>query len=968
LIQIFHQKQLIFKIYMSEIKTTPVIKTISGDPISMQMHTLPNGLKMFMSVNKNEPRVQTEIAVRAGSKHDPAEATGLAHYFEHMMFKGTDRLGSLDWAAEKPLLDQIEQLFEDHRNEKDVTRKALIYKEIDEVSGQAAKFVAANEYDKMVSALGATGTNAYTWVEQTVYVNDIPTNELGRWFSLEAERFRRPILRVFHTELETIFEEFNMNQDKDFRKVLRTLNESLFPEHQYGTQTTIGRGEDLKNPSQRKVYEFFDKYYVPNNMAIILSGDFDPIVAIEMAEKTFGKFKSKPIPKFSFKKQPEIKQIIRKTVLGQEAEWVEMSWRFPGASSKEAQMLPLISGILYNQQAGLIDINLRQKQAVLEAYAYNRPYEDFCQFGLFGKPREGQSLENVEKLLLDQLEKLKSGDFEDWLPEAVLRDLKLSEIRAFEKNQGRADALTYAFVLGLDWKNVVNRWKNLAKITKKDIVDFANKWFTESNFVVVQKRTGDDPTVMKVEKPPMTPIELNRDGLSGFASDFLAIKTPDIEPQFVDFQRVIKKTKIANGLRLDAVRQPKSKLFHFYFILEMGRNSDRKLPLAANYFRFLGTKNKSATEIQQAFFRLGTHLEIECKDERIFLTLSGLDESFEPALALMEDVLRNVQPDEKALENLVADVFARRENSKKDKNGILRNGLVNWAKYGKLSSFNDVFSKENLLSMQANELTGLINNFQNIEHTLFYLGPKPISKVAEIVKKHHEVKDSWQKVTPMKNYPELKTTKNQVFYVNFPSVQVDIMLLSKGTAKFNLEEFGMSDWYNQYFGYGLSSIVFQEMRESRALCYSAYAYAASPSRKKHAHWLQAYIGTQPDKIQTAVGAFQEIMETMPVSVEQAEQARAAIVKQMAADRMAPEMIYWNWLTNLERGQKTDIRADVLAQISTAKLADLVEFQVKNIQGRAYTWLILGEKKQIDFNFLKTIGPVRELSLEELFGY
>lgn len=943
-------------------------QTVAGDPIFAKKHVLSNGLTLLMSVNKNEPRVQTEIAVRAGSKHDPADATGLAHYFEHMMFKGSDRLGSLDWAAEKPLLDRIEQLFEDHRDETDPTLKALIYNEIDQLSGQAAKLVAANEYDKMVSALGASGTNAYTWVEQTVYVNDIPANELARWFELEAERFRRPVLRVFHTELETIFEEFNMSQDKDFRKVMRVMNECLFPNHQYGTQTTLGRGEDLKNPSQRKVYEFFDNYYVPNNMAVILAGDFDPEVAVELAERTFGHLRPKQIPPFSVKKQPEITEIVRKTVLGQEAEWVEIGWRFPGAASKEAFMLPLIAGILYNQQAGLIDLNLKQKQLVLEGYAFQRQYEDFSQFGLFGKPREGQTLAELEALLLKQIELLKAGEFEDWLPEAVVRDMKLAETRSFEKNDGRADALTGAFILGLDWKEAVGRWKKLAKITKQDVVDFANKHFLENNFVVVQKLTGTDPNVLKLAKPPMTAVELNRDGLSDFATAFLNQKTEDIEPQFVDFQKVIKRKKLATGLRLDAIHKPESKLFHLHFILEMGRNCDRRLSLVAGYLKFLGTKNRSATAVQQAFFRLGTHLEMECQDDRMFVSLSGLDESFEPAFELLTEILEKCEPNEAALQNLVADIFMRRENAKKDKQTILRKAMVNFAKYGAANPFNEVMPREEILALKATDLTSIIHGLTGFEHTIFYLGPRTIGKVGNFIKKHHPIKNGLKKPLPEKKYAELKTPKNKVFFVDFPSVQVDLMSLSRGTSKFDLDEYIFSEWYNQYFGYGLSSIVFQEIRESKALAYAAYAYAASPSKKQNAHYLQTYTCTQPDKMETAINAFREIMETMPVSQEQAEQARVSIIKNIAAERMKPENIYWAWRTCQHRGLKRDPNADVFEKISSAELMDLLDFQRKKVKGRAYTWLVMGEKKQVDFKFLKKIGPVRELTLAEIFGY
>ena len=396
--------------------------SVPGDPAQVQMLTLDNGLRLFLSVNRDEPRVYTEIAVRAGSKHDPADTTGLAHYFEHMMFKGTDRMGTLNWTKESELLNQIEQKFEAHRNEQDPARKKELYTEIDKLSFEAARFAAANEYDKLVSAIGAKGTNAYTWVEQTVYVNDIPSNELERWFELESERFRRPVLRLFHTELETVFEEYNISQDKDFRKTLKALQETLTPTHPYGTQTTLGRGEDLKNPSQTNIYRFFDQYYVPNNMAVVMSGDFDPEEVARLAQKYFGSWKSGTVPVFRFEKQPELASRVRRDVYGNEAPWIEVGWRFPGASSQEALMLPLVAGILHNYQAGLFDLNIIQQQKLLEAYAYPRAYEDFSSLLLMAKPRDGQSLEEVENLLMEQIDLLREGKFEDWLPQAVVRD------------------------------------------------------------------------------------------------------------------------------------------------------------------------------------------------------------------------------------------------------------------------------------------------------------------------------------------------------------------------------------------------------------------------------------------------------------------------------------------------------------------------------------------------------------------
>jgi predicted Zn-dependent peptidase len=944
-------------------------RKVPGDAIQVQMYTLRNGLRLFLSVQKDEPRVYTEIAVRAGSKHDPAETTGLAHYFEHMMFKGTDRMGSLDWPREKQLLDQIEQTYEQHRTETNPLKKKELYGEIDRLSFEAAKLAATNEYHKLVSNIGANGTNAYTWVEQTVYVNDIPANELERWFELESERFRRPILRLFHTELETVFEEYNMNQDKDFRKTLKVMQAALTPSHPYGTQTTLGRGEDLKNPSQTNIYRFFDTYYVPNNMAIVMAGDFDPQEAVRLAEHYFGGYRSKPVPKFKFEPQAPLSSRIQHHVYGHESPWLEMGWRVGGAKSEEAMLLPLVAGMLHNYQAGIFDLNIIQQQRVLEAYAYPRVYEDYSNLQLIAKPREGQSLEALEAILLAEVAKLRNGDFEDWLPAAVLKDLKLAEIKSFEKNQGRASALTTAFVSGLEWSEVVRRWKKLERITKADIVAFAKQYIRDDNFVVVYKHTGDDPSVMKVEKPAITPIEVNRDGQSAFATEFLKKKSPDLIPQFIDFKRVIKTSSITPKIKLRSVQEKKSKIFRLHYCFDMGKNADPRLNLLAGYLPFLGTSRYSGPEMQQAFFRLGLHFSATCEGDRFFLSLSGLEESFAEGVALLDHLVADAQPNAAALQNLVADTLLRRDNNKKDKRSILTKGMVSYAKYGPISPFTDKLSAEQLLALKPAELTELLQGILRYKHEIFYCGAKTARTVSGILKQQNLENRGILPVLKPKTYPELATRKDRVLFVHFPIVQVELMLLSKGTTQFNLDEFVMSGWYNQYFGYGLSSIVFQEIRESKALAYSAYVQAVNPQRKQKSHWLEGAVSTQPDKLHDAIAAFQHILENMPVSVVQMENARQSIIRQIAASRINKADLYWSARLNQMRGYPNhDLREDVYQTLQAATPETLKAYQEKYIKGRHFTWLILGDRERVDFKYLRSIGKVEELTLEEVFGY
>ena len=438
-------------------------ESFANDPLNTRIYTLDNGLKVYLSVYKDAPRVQTYIAVRAGSKNDPADATGLAHYLEHMLFKGTDKYGSLDFEKEKVLIDQIEALYEEYRtiDMDDEENRNRVYAQIDSVSGEAAKFAIANEYDKMVSGIGAKGTNAYTSAESTVYVNDIPSNQLEKWLSIESERFRDPVFRLFHTELEAVYEEKNRGLDNDGRKMFEAMLSGLFQKHTYGTQTTIGTVEHLKNPSLTEIRKYFNKYYVPNNMAICLSGDFDPDQVIVWINEKFGSFERKDDPEFTAGVEEPITSPIIKEVYGPDVERVYLAFRFPGIEERETQVMRLIDMVLSNSQAGLVDLNLNQQQKVLNASCFPYTLKDYSTHVLYGTPKQGQSLDEVKDLLLAEVEKVKNGLFPDWLLPAIISDMKLEKIKKFENNSSRANEFVQSFILDIEWEEYIKELEKL---------------------------------------------------------------------------------------------------------------------------------------------------------------------------------------------------------------------------------------------------------------------------------------------------------------------------------------------------------------------------------------------------------------------------------------------------------------------------------------------------------------------------
>ncbi len=947
--------------------TTPAERLVV-DPLNVIEHKLPNGLTLFMSVNKLEPRVFTNIAVRAGSKHDPAETTGLAHYLEHMLFKGTSNIGTLNWEQESKLLQQISDLYEAHRRETDPDKRKAIYKQIDSVSFEASKLVVPNEYDKMVSGMGAKATNAYTSVEQTVYVNDIPANELERWMRLEAERFRMVVLRLFHTELEAVYEEFNINQDRDFRKTMQAMSEVLFPTHPYGTQTTIGRGEHLKNPSHVNIQNYFAKYYVPNNMAIVLSGDFDPSQAVAWAEKYFGSYTSKAMDRPSFAPQPELKQVVRRTVTGQESPWVQMGWRVNGAKSPDQLMAKLISGLMYNQQAGLFDLNLIQQQKVLEASTYTFDFEDYGVLGLYGKPRDGQTLQEVEQLMLEQLDKIRKGDFPDWLPGAVIKDMKLSQTRGYENNSSRVSAMTNAFIVGTSWTAFINSINTMAGFSKQDIMRFAERFLRNDNYVVVYKESGEDKNVVKVEKPTITPVQLNRDMETPFVKSINGMSASTLSPEFLEYDKLIAKTQLSDKVVLEYSKNTANETFSLYYLLEMGTNADPKLDIALTYLPYLGTDKYTPEQLQQEFYKLGLSFEVFSGTERSYVILAGLDESFEQGVALFEHVLANVVANKEALDNLVADRLQQQVNAKKDKRVILREAMAGYARYGKVSPFTDKLKAEQLRALTPDQMVGFIKSLTSYDHRVFYYGSRSMDNVATVLKRAHQVPAQLKPVMPNKQYAELPTAKNRVVFVDFPMVQAEILMLSKGADGFNTDEFIMSDFFNTYFGAGLSSVVFQEIRESRALAYSANAFYATPARTNRGQYFQAYVGTQADKMPEAVSAMRAIIEDMPVSPDRIENTRQSILKRIESERITRTNVYFNRLANLDRGINYDLRRDQYTRLQKATAQDLVAFHKKHVKDRGYVIMVLGSKANVNMDYLKSLGPVEELTLEQVFGY
>lgn len=940
-------------------------ETVEGDVLNTFIYTLDNGLKIYMSVNKDEPRIQTNIAVNTGSKQDPSDATGLAHYLEHMVFKGTSKIATINWEEEKVLLKRISDLYEKRRSVKDKSERDATYHQIDSLSGEAAKFAVPNEYDKMISSIGAKGTNAYTSVEQTVYINDIPSNEFEKWLSIEAERFNELVLRLFHTELEAVYEEYNRGKDSDYWLAYETMSKHLFKKHTYGTQSTIGTSEHLKNPSMEKIHQYFNERYVPNNMAIVLSGDLDPDNTVDLIKKYFGDYKRKEVPTFTSGVEDEITEPEFVTVKGSDAAWVSIGYRLPGVKNEDIYMVDLFDGLLNNGQAGLIDLNLIKGQKVLDAYTGADVMKDYSTFEMSGNPREGQSLEEVKDLLLAEIEKIKSGDFEEWMLPAIIKDFKLSEQQRNEYNWARAGKMTNAFIMGLDWKDVVKRNDKLSKVTKQDIIAFANKYF-KNNYVVVYKETGERNNP-KVEKPAITQIQLNRDTASTFAVNFEKQDAIRLTPVFDDYNAEIKNEKLASGVPLYYVENTTNEIFSLNYILDMGSYSDKEMALAVEYLDYLGTDKYSANELQLELFKLGLSYSVYAASERVYVTLSGLDESLEEGVKLFEHILANVEPNQEAFDNGVQDKLKERADTKLSKRAILNGGMLNYGMYGEDSPIKNILSESELKELDVDNLVAKIKELTSYEHYIYYYGRKDVEEVKALLNKYHKTPEKLKPLIAAKEFVELNMESNIVYFVNYDMIQSEVMMISNAGA-YNKDFAATTNVFNEYFGSGLSSIIFQEIRESKALAYSAYSVFTTPRKANKSHYVRAYVGTQVDKLGDAKEAIMELMNNMPEVEDQFQDSKMAALKKIETSRTKPSSLFWRYLSAKEMGRDYDLKKEIYPQIKKLELADLKTFFNNNIKGRNYTYLVIGNKELVDMNVLKEMGELQELTLEEIFGY
>ena len=939
-------------------------ESVKGDPLQARIYTLENGLKVYMSVNRDEPRIQTYVAVRAGGKDDPSDNTGLAHYLEHMMFKGTEILGTQDYEAERPMLAQIDSLFEVYRTLTDPAERNALYARIDSISFEASKIAIPNEYDKLMSVIGSKGSNAFTSDDVTCYVEEIPSNQVDNWARIQADRFMNCVFRGFHTELEAVYEEKNMSMTDDGEKAVDALNAMLFPHHPYGTQTVIGTQDHLKNPSLRAIRKQKDTYYVPNNVAIFLSGDFDPDQMVATIEKYFGAWQPNPdIPRRTVEpEQPAAKPLV-KEVFGFENEFVLMGWRTPGNAAEDAEYSTIASSILSNGLAGLIDLDVMQKQLVLGADVY--PY-DRSDWGLFladGSPKEGQSLEEVEEIIRTQVYRLASGDFPEELLAAAIANYRLSQCRMLENNRARTDIMMNSFIDGMSWKQRVAKIHKTESLTKEQLVAWARENLKPENYAVVYKRIGPDPSVKRIDAPKITPIVTNRDKQSAFLQEIAAAPVDPIEPRFVDYAQDMVVGNF-HGLELLYKQNTKNDLATLTFWFYHGANADPVLPIASDYVRFMHTPGRSAADISFTLYSLASKWELNVDSEMTTATVSGLAENTAGVVALADSLISHAQADAPALEGMKADLIRSRADAKLRQNANI-SALQRYMMEGPEVVKATTLTNPQLQALSPEQVLASFRDLFKYQHRILYYGPATLDEVKQMLDAYYtgDLKPAERSI-----HPEVLTKTPKVYVAPYNSRQFNYMQYSNRGESPIVEQTPYIELFNEYYGSGMNSIVFQEMRESRALAYSAGAQLVVPSFVNNDYYFVARIASQNDKLRKAVEGFEEIVETLPEAPENLEIAKSAILNRIRTQRQHGMSVLYSYVRNRDLGFNVPREKLIYDRVGNLSMFDLISTHEDWVRGRTYHYAILGDVKDLDMDFLRTLGPVEVLSQEEIFGY
>ena len=938
---------------------------------------LPNGLSVFIWEDENVAEVVGMLAVNVGAKDDPEDLTGTAHYLEHLMFKGTEKIGTMDWEKEKPIYEQIIAKYDERAKITDPVQREAISNEINRLTIEAAKYNIPNEVPNLIQNIAGENVNAATNFDYTIYYNSFPPGEIYKWLELYSERLINPVYRNFQTELETVYEEYNRGQDEQGSQESEFILKNLFPGHPYSRQV-IGLPDHLKNPQLSKLIEFQKAWYVPENMALILMGNIKANEAAPLIREKFGRLENKPVP--AKKEYPLAPLKGRKEVSAKLSNYPQVMLSFPGitADSEDEIALDICTSILSNSsRTGLIDklvidgdmlsgsaytFSLKERGVIVVSAV---PYYDTSQ-------RRFESLKSTEKNLLKEIKKLQDGKFENWLVQSIKGDLIRQYDMTMESHyvqpsiNTRVMAIADAFLHGKDMGDLLNYKEKVANITTEEIKAIAKKYFGP-DYLVLNMNEGKPKKGESLEKPGYEPVVPVRDAESDYAKAFKLLPAKYSNGAFGNMNEV--EIRPINDLsKLFYTKNPENEVFTLTLKFGIGTEKMPKLELATPLMNNAGIMAQmKAQEVKQEFSNLGTTCRYSVDDSYLYVTLSGFETNLEAACNLMTRQILLPELDEKQMNSLQANYFQGRK-LEKTMNESLSDALRQYLMYKDKSEYLDRLNLEDITNLTVSELTGEFQRATDYEAEIHYVGTLPLDEVYDILSKNLPLKEGEKASTSPEVKERVAYTENTIFFLpNSDAKQSTIYFYIQGDEHPKEKDI-YADAFNRYFGAGFfTDLVSQEIREYRSLAYSSYGYYASPRIEyKESHFF-GYLGTQADKTLTAIDVFMNLLEDMPQYPSKIENIKSFLKGSALVEKpnfRNASQTYESWK---RRGYSQSPAETYMSDIDNMTFEDIVKFFEENIKGRPIAIAIVGDPKKIDEKALSKYGKVTKLSISRLFS-
>ena len=946
-----------------------IIFGIIATPLSAQYETevyaLENGLTIFLNEEPEASAVTGCVAIRSGAKYDPHDATGIAHYLEHMLFKGTKRLGTTNYKAESIWLDSIKYQYEVLQSLQEPSKRDSLHQIINKLALEAGKYAIPNEMDKILDNMGATGVNAFTGMEQNAYYNRFPTNEMEKWLQLYAHRFQNPVFRLFQSELETVFEEKNMYLDQFETVLIESFFEQFYKTHPYGQHTVLGKSEHIRNPSLNKMQSFYETYYVAGNMALILSGPFDSEKIKPLIKRYFSDLPSGTAPAFTPPEEPHItgRQVHTERLTPVRAGLI--GFRTVPVNHADKPALDVFNALLTNPNGtGYLD-KLGKENELLYAMALNDMRIDYGSTVILFVPKLiFQSFRKAENTVLNEIERIQEGDFEASDLEAVKQHLiKNSELR-LEKQSSRISKLMEGFFFEKSWQEIRDYPNKISGITKSDVISVASQYYGEDYFLF-RSRMGF-PDKSKLEKPGYDPVKPKHpEAQSVFAKELENTPSGAVKPDFIDFDEDLSITEQSNYTLYHAAN-PYNTIFTLRLKFQKGKLSEPAYAQVAAYLNESGSKFHPGTALATALQNNGCSMTVSADNQYFNVLIDGPDNHLDTCLSLVNGLLKAPSENKDALKNLVK---MRKLESKYErrKPSIKAEALIDYVMYDSLSSYLNRLDTKAVRKLDYSDMTRLVSELKTAPLSVHYSGSLPSHAVASHIK-HSLTALKPEKPRFKPRIPVTKTTNESVIYfVNDKNArQSNIYFYIPGSSDSERSRV-MAKAFNKYFGLGMSSIVFQEIREFRSMAYTAYAiYRPHPYKDQPGHF-KGYIGTQADKTGEAIRVFDSLLVNMPQKPGRIRGIQKSLMQSVNMENPGFRKISYLAQSWINQGYKHDPRKYRYNLYDDVSMETINVFHTTHLRQSPMVIAIVGNSELIDMDALKTHGRLIELETDAIMN-